>query len=94
MERSIVACQLVEDQNYGRRPNMIMNALAIRRNSPSNERLTELEKHCNAIVNHVIQPKLMESARALREHLLQMSPEQIAAFQDFGAEVPAIDELL
>jgi hypothetical protein len=94
MERSIMGCQLVDDQNYGRRPNLIMTTLAIRRHFPTDDRLTELESHCNAIVAHVIEPKLIESARGLREQLLEMPAEQIARFKDFDAEVPTIDELV
>lgn len=94
MERSIVGCQLVEDLNYGKRPNLIMTTLVIRRHVPNSERLEELETHCNSIVIEVIQPKLLEAARALREQLLQIPPEQIAEFPDFGADVPCIDDLL
>lgn len=94
MERSIVGCQLVEDLNYGNRPNLIMTTLVMRRHVPKNERLEELETHCSSIVTEVIQPKLLETARALREQLLQMPPEQIAKFADFGADVPSIDDLL
>jgi hypothetical protein len=94
MERSIVGCQLVEDYNYGKRPNLVMTILRVRRHVPNNERLGELETHCSWIVSEVIQPKLVETARALREQLLQMPPEQIENFQDFGAEIPCIDELL
>jgi hypothetical protein len=94
MERSIVGCELVEDQNYGRRPNLVMTILAIRRHVPTNERLTELQAHCDAIVAHVLHPKLLETARALRAQLLQMPPGQIENFRDFGAEAPVIDELV
>lgn len=94
MERSIIGCQLVEDHNYGKRPNLVMTTLAARRHVPNNERLGELEIHCSSIVSEVIQPKLLEKARALRKQLLQMPPEQIENFQDFGDELPRIDELL
>lgn len=94
MERSIVGCQLVEDHNYGKRPNLIMTTLAVRRHVPNNGRLEELETHCSSIVSEVIQPKLLETARTLREQLIQMPPEQIENFQDFGAEPPNIDDLL
>jgi hypothetical protein len=94
MERSIVGCQLVEDHNYGKRPNLIMTTLRVRRHVPNKERLEELETHCSSIVSEVIQPKLLKTARALREQLLQMPPEQIENFQDFGAELPRIDDLL
>jgi hypothetical protein len=43
MEHSIVGCQLVEDQNYGKRPNLVMTTLAVRRHVPNNEFLEELE---------------------------------------------------
>lgn len=94
MERSIVGCELVEDHNYGKRPNLIMTTLAIRRHVPNNEGFEKLETHCSSIVAEVIQPKLLETARALREQLLKMPPEQIKNFQDFGAELPIIDDLL
>ena len=94
MERSIVGCQLVEDQNYGRRPNLVMAILAIRRHVPADERLAQLQAHCDAIVTHVIHPKLLDKARALREQLLQMPVEQIEAFRDFAVEIPVIDELI
>jgi hypothetical protein len=94
MERSIVGCQLVEDHNYGRRPNLVMTILALRRKVPTNERLLELQTHCEAIVAQVIHPRFLEKSRALREQLLQMPSEQIEDFSDFGAEVPVIDEFL
>lgn len=94
MERSVVGCQLVADPRYGRRPSLIMAILRIRRHFPTSERLIELENHCNAIVDHAIRPKLMETSRALREQLLTMPSEQVADFPDFGAEVPTIEELL
>ena len=92
MERSIIGCQLVEDHNYGPRPSLVMTILAVRRKVPTNERLLELQAHCDAIVTYVIRPRLLEKARALREQLLQMQPEQIEDFVDFGAEAPVIDE--
>jgi hypothetical protein len=92
MERSLVGCALVEDQNYGRRPSLVMTVLALRRKVPTNERLLELKGHCDAIVAHVIHPRFLEKSRALREQLLQMPSEQIEDFVDFGAEVPVIDE--
>lgn len=94
MERSIVSCQLVEDKAYGARPSAVMSTIAIRRHFPTNERLLELQTHCNAIVDHAVLPRLLESARALREQLLQMPAEQIAAFRDLAAEPPDVDELL
>ncbi|MBD3339588.1 MAG: hypothetical protein GF353_10790 [Candidatus Lokiarchaeota archaeon] len=94
MERSIVGCQLVEDHNYGKRPSLIMTTLRVRRHVPNRERIKELENHCNLIVNEVIQPKLLESVRALREQLLKMPSDQIDKFKDFGVEQPLIDHLL
>jgi len=93
-ERSIVSCQLVEDMNYGKRPSLVMSTISIRRHFPTNERLLELQAHCSAIVVHAILPRLLESARALREQLLKMPTEQIAAFRDLAAEPPGVDELL
>jgi hypothetical protein len=92
MERSIVGCELVEDHHYGQRPNLVMTILALRRKVPSNERLLELQAHCDAIVTYVIHPMFLKKARAVREQLLKMPSEKIEDFVNFGAEVPEIDE--
>lgn len=95
MERSIVGGQLVEDFNYGQRPNLIMLAQVIRRHVPNNKSLEELEIHCNSIVTEVVRPKILESSRALREELLRMTPEQLAKFPHFDTSVlDDADELL
>jgi hypothetical protein len=94
MERSIVGCQLVEDHNYGKRPNLVMTIMRVRHHVPNKERFEELEAHCSSIVSEVIQPKLLKTANALREQLIKMPPQQIENFQDFGAEIPCIDDLL
>lgn len=94
MEKSIVGFRLVEDQNYGKRPNMVLSALTMRRHYPTTERLSELAAHCRAIVAHSILPKTLEVARALREQLLQMPAEQLEAFSEFGATKPNLEELL
>jgi hypothetical protein len=53
-----------------------------------------LESHCRAIVHEVIEPKLLESGRALREQLLQMPVEQIAKYADLVETKPTLEELL
>ena len=93
MERSILGCELVEDRAYGKRPNLIMSILAIRRNVPSDTRLTEMQAHCEAVVEHVIQPEFFERTSALRKQLIEMPPEQISAFRNFAEEPTAVDEL-
>jgi hypothetical protein len=94
MELSFVGCQLVDDANYGRRPNLVMALIAARRDAPSDERLQELKSHCDAIVLEALQPRMLEAARSLREQLLKMRPEDIDRFKDFGAVSPVIEELL
>jgi len=93
MERSIVGCALVDDQNYDKRPNLVMSVLAIRRDVPSDELLAQFQAHCEAIINEVIYPEFLETGRALREQLLQMPLEQIEKFPDFATEPVAIDPL-
>ena len=75
-EHSTVGVDLVEDPAYGKRPNMVMGIVSGRRYYPSDDRLKAFEEHCNAIVMHYLRPKLSDMARALREQLLQMPPEQ------------------
>jgi len=94
MEQSIVGCQLIDDQNYGKRLNLILTILSMRRDAPKNDRLTALEAHCRAIVHEVIEPKILKSGRALREQLLQMPAEQIAKYADLGTTNPTLEELL
>lgn len=94
MEQSIIGFQLVEDPNYGKRPNMVLSGLAMRRHYPSDDRLVELEAHCRAIVENAIEPKLLEIGRALREQLLQMPSQQIEQLPEFGGVRPNLEELL
>ena len=94
MEQSIVGIQLVDDQDYGKRPNLVLTMLIIRRHFPADVRLAELESHCRTIVEKVIEPRILVIGRSLREQLLQMPAEQIEGFPDFGATKPTLEELL
>jgi hypothetical protein len=94
MEQAAVGFQLIHDPNYGKRPSMVLAGLAMRRHYPSDNRLGDLEVHCRAIAENVIEPKLLEITRALREQLLQMPAEQIERFPEFSTVKPSLEELL
>jgi hypothetical protein len=93
MERSIVGCTLVDDKNYGERPNLVMSVLAIRRDVPSDERLTEFQTHCDLVVSEEIYPEFLATGSAVRDQLLLMPLEQIERLPDFATEPVAIDEI-
>ncbi len=92
-ERSILGCSLVEDLNYGKRPNMIITGLALRRNAPTNEKLLALHAHCLLVAKEVIQPKLMKTASAMREQLLMMPKEQFEGYPDFDSQTERLNDL-
>jgi hypothetical protein len=93
MELSTVACALVEDQNYGKRPNMISSVVSARRHAPKNEKLKELGDHCFMILRAVVEPKLLECSNALREQLLSMPKEQFDGLPDLETARQALDEI-
>jgi hypothetical protein len=92
-EHSVVGVELVDDPAYGKRPNLVMGIVSGRRYYPPDDRLSTFQTHCNAIIELYIRPKLLETAKALREQLLQMPPEQISEMPDFGSS-PARGEKL
>lgn len=93
MELATVVCDLVEDQNYGKRPNMISSVISARRHSPKNDKLKELGDHCFMILREVVEPKLLECSNALREQLLIMPKEQFDSLPDLETARPDLDEI-
>jgi hypothetical protein len=92
-EHSLVGFQLVEDRNYGERPNLVTTVVSARRNYPRDERLLEFGTHCEVIASQIVQKKILEIGRALREQLLKMPAEQIAALPDFGSHPSGLEDI-
>jgi len=93
MELYTVACDLVEAQNYRKWPNMISSVIAARRAAPKNEKLKELGDHCFTILREVVEPKLLEGMKALREQLLSLPNEQFDRLPDLETARKALDEI-
>jgi len=83
-EQSIVGFHLVEDRNYGKRPNMVMGITYGRRYYPDDSRLSEFSAHCNAVREKYLRPKLLEATKAFREQMLAMPAEQIEQMPPFS----------
>ena len=92
-ERSIVGFRLVVDQNYGKRPNMVMGITYGRRYYPDDSRLSEFAAHCNAVREKYLRPKLLEATKAFREQILAMPTEQIEQMPPFSTANPPQGDL-
>lgn len=82
-ERSLIGFQMVDDPAYGARPSTVFSNITVRRRYPSNEDLGKLSEHCKLVDEKIVQPQMLEKAKALREQLLKMSEIEIEKMKDF-----------
>lgn len=93
MELAKVACDLVIDENYGKRPNAVISVIAARRHAPNNEKLIELREHCSVILRKVVEPKILMCSNALREELLAMPKEECDGLPVLETASKNLDEI-
>jgi hypothetical protein len=91
LERSYAGIQLVDDQNYGKRPSGILMAIVARRNVPRADRLMEMYKHCDEIIKHYLDTQITKTGREIREQMLKLPKEQFDALPDYFEGVDAAD---
>src|SRR5690242_7722510 len=91
LERAYTGIELVEDLNYGKRPNAILQAIFARRNVPHSDTLLKLSEHCVLIVEHYLIPQLSKVAREIREQILKLPSPQFEALPDYFADISSSD---